>query len=110
MGAVFEYNYFALVDAILHRVHEAGAGDGVVPAEGDLRRGLDPGELSCGIVTDDRLGLLQERGKRLGRPAADEGREVLDKLRPRGIELRREAPGKDALDDHLGYTAKALSH
>jgi hypothetical protein len=110
VGAVFEHYQFALVDAALHHVREAGSGDEIVPAEGDLGRRLDLGELSCGIVGDDRLGLLQEGGKRLGRSAAHEGRECLDMLGPCGIELGREAPGKDALDDHLGYAAKALGH
>src|SRR5208282_6116313 len=41
MRAGLEHREFASLDAVLHRVGEAGRGDEIVAAEGDLGRRLD---------------------------------------------------------------------
>ena len=58
---------------------------------------------SCGqrVMGDHRVRLAHERIERLLRPAAHEGGELIDIVGLGRIKLGREAPGKDALDDHL---------
>ncbi len=114
MDEIDQYEAFAAILAQGRSVADIASQFGVTELLVNRRlaiaRRLDLGELSRGIVGDDRFGLLQEGGKRLGWSAAHEGRELLDELGPRGIDIGRETPRKDALDDHLGHAAKALGH
>src|SRR5262245_47250920 len=99
MRAVLEHHELALGYAVLERVGEPHGGDGIVPAESDLGRGGNFSEPGLRIVGDDCIGLTQERLQRLRRPPSDKGGELVDIVRLGGVELRREAPGKDALYD-----------
>ena len=108
MRTGLEDRKFAPLDAVLHRIGEAGRGHVIVAAEGDLGRRLDLRERGQAVVVDHRARLAHERIERLLRPAAHECRKLIDIVRLGRIEFGREAPGKDALDDHLGDAVQPL--
>src|ERR1700722_16646435 len=108
MGAHLEYDEVGLLDAARQRLDEAGRGDDIVLSERDLRRRGDLAELPQRVMGDDRVRLAKEGLDRLLWPAADEGRGLIDVFGIGWVELRREAEGKDPLDDHLLGVAEAL--
>ena len=77
-------------------------------AESHLRRRGDLAELAKRVVGDHRVRLPNEGVERLLRPAAHEGRELVDVLGLGGVKLRREAERKDPLDDHFRDAAETL--
>src|SRR3984957_15200561 len=106
--AHFEYGEFAHLDAAPKRLDEAGRSHHIVAAESDVRRRFNLRELADRVMGDDSVGLTEKCVNRLVRTAAHEGCELLDIFGLGRVKLRREAEGKDALDDHLRDAAKRL--
>src|SRR5215470_2016310 len=111
MRAILEDVQLGIPDRVLHGFSESsGRCHQVVPAESDLRGRSNRSELRRGVMADHRVRLLDERSDRLHRTATHEIGERLDVLRLLRVELRREAPWKEALDNHLRHTVQRPGH
>jgi hypothetical protein len=66
---------FRVLDVPGQRLGKAHRADEIETAEGDQRGGRDPGQLRCGVMTEDGLRLTQEGLDRLRRSAAHEVRQ-----------------------------------
>ena len=110
VGEVLEDHQLGTLDAFGEGWGEAGRGDEVPAAVGDLGGGDDAPQLGLGVMGEDRFGLVQEGVDGLGWAAADEVLQGGDELRLLRVHLRGEAPREDALDHRLGHASKGLSH
>ncbi len=81
VGEVLEDHELGALDAIGEGRGEAGRGDEVLAAEGDLGGGDDAAQLGRGVMGEDRFGLVQEGVDGLGWAAADEVLQGGDELR-----------------------------